>query len=406
MLHTCVRRFALHQRLTQLRTELSKGLSHGGLYALTDDFFADPSVMTDDPRVIVSHAHTLVQLQAKFGHHCKQLFTGIIQPLALRTAMLPDLQLKDALSLVRLSLDLPALAEPKLVKETLRTVIRDVQLAKEPLDRHTVENLYQIQRLSRVVSYELVAELETHLLSAHRGLLSLNHALNLPQVYAYLGLNIDRIRSALSTVILQEAPTASDAAFISLLKSLVISEEFPALLWQDTLFPRLQKMKIHHLNKDLLEDLGLVVLGVDLLAKDLPFRSTEAYKQMSKEALAAYRAKLVASPANALVDDLVKALREAKEEFTQNHITPKPYSLLAELFQAPTTVIKPLTRTDLLHDSFQPLGLTRFQIHLLRKLGYQVIEVNWREWTQIPRKKAPGQLIRLLRLAQDKASRS
>lgn len=410
MLRVCARFFSLDQRLTQLGSRLSAGLSHGELYGLTEEFFADPTVLTDDPRVILGHQNTLLEVQAKFGHHSKQLLTGVVQPLVLRTAMLSDLQLGDALRLVKLALQLPLLAEGKVVKEGLRVIIREAQRIKE-LDKQTVVDLYSIQRQSTVVSYELIAALETHLLRSHGDLLSAAHSLGLPQLYAYLGLSIDTLRPSLHKTIHSEASSYSDIHFIALLKSLVTLEDFTPSLWQEILFPRLQSIKTHHLSKELLADLGFVVLVLELLApglKETPFVKSQTYQQFRTGALAAHHASVESSfkPSNQLIEEITKALREAKETFSLNYLTPKPYSLLAELFKEPTTVIKPLSRADLLYDSYQPLGTTRLHIRLLRKLGYQVVEVNWADWGQIPRNKTAGQLTRLLRLSQEKTSRS
>jgi len=411
MLRGCTRLFSLDQRLTQLGSRLAAGLSHGELYGLTEEFFADPTVLTDDPRVVLSHKNTLVELHAKFGHHSKQLLTGVVQPLVLRTAALPDLQLRDALQVVRLGLLLPVLAEGKIVKEALRVVIREVQRVKEPLDQYTVADLYSIQRQSRVVSYELVSALETQVLNNHNSLLSAAHTLALPQLYAYLGLSLDRLRPQLLNTIRNEASSYSDACFLALLKSLAMVEEFTPQLWQDTLFPRLQSMKTHHLNKELLADLGLVVLVLEVLApglKETPYMKSQAYKELSAGALSVRRASLETAPkpSSQLLDEIAKSLREAKENFSQYYLTPKPYCMLVEVFKEPTTVIKPLVSAEMLYDSYQPLGTTRLHLRLLRKLGYQVIEVSWADWVQIPRKKTPGQLTRLLKLAQEKAGRS
>lgn len=411
MLSGCTRLFSLDQRLTQLGSRLAAGLSHGELYGLTEEFFSDPTVLTDDPRVVLSYQNTLVELQAKFGHHSKQLLTGVVQPLVLRTAALPDLQLRDALRLVRLGLQLPVLGEGKIVKEALRVVIRELQRMKEPLNQQTVVDLYSIQRQSRVVSYELVAALETLVLSSHSGLLSAAHTLALPQIYAYLGLSLDKLRPQLLHTIRDEAASYSEACFLALLKSLTTLEEFSPQLWQDTLFPRLQSMKTHHLSKELLADLGFVVLVLEVLApglKESSFMKSQTYEQLRSGALAAHRAYLEGAPkpSSQLLDEIAKSLRTATETFTQYYLTPKPYSLLVELFKEPTTVIKPLVSADMLYDSYQPLGTTRLYLRLLRKLGYQVIEVSWADWGQIPRKKAPGQLTRLLKMAQEKASRS
>lgn len=433
-----LRSFSLETHFTALQAKLKSNCSHEDLYQITEACFSDPSILTSDPRAILAYKDTIQEVQQKFGNHSKQLVSGIVQPLLTRMSVLPDLSLDDAMVLLRLSLGTQQLSESKQVKPALKTVLRLLKHREQPVEEKMILELYKVMHATRVLSYDLVFELESsQLFQSHCNLFAGGHGLL--QIYADFNLSLDRVRDLVKKALIQEVPSSTNQQAISLAKALASAEAFDIELWRDLMFPRLSALQLHHLSIEEMTDLALVVTVLELLApSDLlkcDYFASASYKSLrtqalysarrSKEALkfprvefspptleedrAGKKQSLAHSNArfpNLLTEDIVKVLKTLRIEFSVNCLLGHPYALPAEILLPPDLVVKPLTHADFVYDSFQVMGATKLKMKLLRKLKFHVAEINATDWEMMPRKTAPGNLLRLIQLAEEKSAKS